>query len=228
MENTINLGKYHTPTSWEELKFKQWQNYLRKQDESKDGNVTLIDTLEAFSDIPRNVIMQLPTDLFEAITSNLRWIMSEPNIDPSNKITINDEEYKINYLEKLRVKEYYDMNIILENDKFNYSALFAILCRKENEIYDEEFVADKFEERCKMFDNINAIEGMKLIGFFLNLYLTYEHRLQNSSMIQALKEELTELAKNISNSQKDMGCSILSRVRQIMILRKLKKFLSQI
>lgn len=228
MENTINLGKYHIPTSWEELKFKQWQNYLRKQDESKDGNVTLIDTLEAFSDIPRNTIMQLPTDLFEAIVGQMKWIMSEPNIDPSNKITINDEEYKINYLEKLRVKEYYDMNIILENDKFNYSALFAILCRKENEIYDEEFVADKFEERCKMFDNINAIEGMKLIGFFLNLYLTHEQLLQNSSTIQALKEELTELAKNISNSQKDMGCSIVSRVRQIMILRKLKKFLNRI
>lgn len=228
MIDKIDLGKYHIPTSWSELTLKQWCNYLRKADMTKDGNVSLFDTLEAFSDIPRKIIMQLPTDLFEAIVGQLKWVVEEPNIQPTNKITINGEGYIINHLEKLKVKEYYDVTTLMENDKFNYPALFAILCRKKDEIYDEDFLADKFEERIEMFEKINAIEGMKLIAFFLNLFVTFNQHLTNYSMVNQIRQEVTELVENIKNSQNHMGCSILSRVRQNMIMRKLKKYLNQI
>ena len=228
MSEKIDFGKYSIATSWNELTLQQWCNYLRKADSSNDGNVTLIDTLEAFSDIPRKIIMQLPTDLFEAIVGQLKWVIEEPNIEPMNKITINGEDYIINHLEKLKVKEYYDITTLMENDKFNYPALFAILCRKQNEVYDEDFLADKFEERIEMFENICAIDGMKLIAFFLNLLLIYNQHLTSYSMVNQIRQEITELVRNIKDSQKHTGCSILSRVRQNMILRKLKKYLNQI
>lgn len=224
----IHLGNYKIAKSWDDVTLLQWQNYLRKLNEKGVQELDIIDTLEAFSDIPRDVIEQIPSDLFDKVFGHLKWLGEDVSPEPSNMVIVNGEMYQINHMEKLKVKEYLDLNTIMENDRFNYSAIFAILCRKPQEEYNQEFVAEKFEERAEMFENISAIEGMKLIAFFLTLYLESVRHSQSSLMAEKYKAELIELAKSIRHSLKLTDYFIPSKVRQIMTLRRLEKSLKNI
>ena len=224
----IQLGQYKVAEKWEDVKLLQWQEYIKKNAESKDGEVDVISTLECFSDIPRDIIMQMPTDMFEAVIERLKWVREDKKPEPTNKIVIDGEEYIINVMEKLKVKEYLDVNTVLESDKYNYAMLFAILCRKVNEQYDEEFIADKLSDRIEMFENIEALKAMGLIAFFLSLYIELGKHSLSSSMVQGLKAEAQELVKSIKNSLKPMDYIIPSKVRQILTLRKLEKSLKNI
>ena len=224
----IQLGKYKVAEKWEDVTLLQWQNYVRNASSKEDNSVDIIRTLETFSDIPRSVINQMPTDLFESVIGRLKWITEQPDQTPTQSVEISGETYTINVMEKLKVKEYLDLNTVIENDKFNYSMIFAILCRKQGEEYDEEFIADKLPDRLEMFENMNCVDGMKLIAFFLTCWVELETRSQNSLVVQAIKEDAQKLAKSIRSSLKPMDYITPSRVRQILTLRKLEKSIKNI
>ena len=80
----------------------------------------------------------------------------------------------------------------------------------------------------EMFENIEALQAMGLIAFFLNLYIELGKHSLSSSMVQDLKQEATELVKSIKSSLKPMDYIIPSKVRQILTLRKLEKSLKNI
>lgn len=224
----IHLGQYTIAKSWDDVTLLQWQEYLRKLNDKGTDKLDVLDTLEAFSDIPRDVIDQLPTPLFEKVFKHLKWLTEEVEADPSNSVEIDGQVYQINHMEKLKVKEYLDLNTVMENDKFNYAVIFAILCRKPNEAYTQEFIADVLPERIEMFEKLPVLDGMKLIAFFLTLYLQFVAHIQNSLMIKEFKSDLIEQVKSIKSSLKPMDYIIPSRVQQIMTLRKLEKSLKNI
>lgn len=224
----IQLGKYKVAEKWEDVTLLQWQNYVRNASSKEDNSVDIISTLETFSDIPRSVINQMPTDLFESVIGRLKWITEQPDQTPSQSVEISGETYTINVMEKLKVKEYLDLNTVIENDKFNYSMIFAILCRKQGEEYDEEFIADKLPDRLEMFEQMNCVDGMKLIAFFLTCWVELETRSRNSLVVQAIKEDAQKLVKSIRSSLKPMDYITPSRVRQILTLRKLEKSIKNI
>ena len=224
----INLGQYHVAESWEDVKLLQWQNYVRNASSKEDNSVDIISTLETFSDIPRSVINQMPTDLFESVIGRLKWITEQPDQTPSQSVEISGETYTINVMEKLKVKEYLDLNTVIENDKFNYSMIFAILCRKQGEEYDEEFIADKLPDRLEMFEQMNCVDGMKLISFFLTCWVELETRSRNSLVINSIKADAIELARNIRTSLKPGIFTTVLHLPQIIKLRKLEKSLEKI
>lgn len=224
----INLGEYHVAEKWEDVTLLQWQNYVRKASSKEDNSVDIISTLECFSDIPRSVINQMPTDLFESVISRLKWIQEQPDQTPSQSVEINGEKYIINVMEKLKVLEYLDLNTVIENDKFNYSMIFAILCRKPGEEYDDDFKADKLPDRLEMFEQMNCVDGMKLIAFFLTCWVELETRSRNSLVIKAIKEDAIRLVENIKNSLTLGDYITPSHLRQIIKLRKLEKSLNSI
>ena len=224
----INLGQYHVAESWEDVTLLQWQNYVRNASSKEDNSVDIISTLETFSDIPRSVINQMPTDLFESVIGRLKWITEQPDQTPSQSVEISGETYTINVMEKLKVKEYLDLNTVIENDKFNYSMIFAILCRKQGEEYDEEFIADKLPDRLEMFEQMNCVDGMKLISFFLTCWVVYETHSRNSLVVQAIKEDAQKLVKSIRSSLKPGICTTVLHLRQILTLRRLEKSLEKI
>ena len=170
----------------------------------------------------------MPTDLFESVIGRLKWITEQPDQTPSQSVEINGETYMINVMEKLKVKEYLDLNTVIENDKFNYSMIFAILCRKQGEEYDEEFIADKLPDRLEMFEQMNCVDGMKLIAFFLTCWVELETRSRNSLVVQTLKADAIELARNIRNLQKPGVFFTVLHLPQIIKLRKLEKSLMKI
>ena len=224
----IQLGKYKVAEKWEDVTLLQWQNYVRNASSKEDNSVDIISTLETFSDIPRSVINQMPTDLFESVIGRLKWITEQPDQTPTQSVEISGDTYMINVMEKLKVKEYLDLNTVIENDKFNYAMIFAILCRKQGEEYDEEFIADKLPDRLEMFEQMNCVDGMKLIAFFLTCYIELETRSRNSLVVQAIKEDAQKLVKSIRSSLKPMDYITPSRVRQILTLRKLEKSIKNI
>lgn len=224
----IQLGKYKVAEKWEDVTLLQWQNYVRNASSKEDNSVDIISTLETFSDIPRSVINQMPTDLFESVIGRLKWITEQPDQTPSQSVEISGETYTINVMEKLKVKEYLDLNTVIENDKFNYAMIFAILCRKQGEEYDEEFIADKLPDRLEMFEQMNCVDGMKLIAFFLTCWVELETRSRNSLVVKAIKEDAQKLVKSIRSSLKPMDYITPSRVRQILTLRKLEKSIKNI
>lgn len=224
----IQLGKYKVAEKWEDVTLLQWQNYVRNASNKEDNSVDIISTLETFSDIPRSIINQMPTDLFESVIGRLKWITEQPDQTPTQSVEISGETYTINVMEKLKVKEYLDLNTVIENDKFNYSMIFAILCRKQGEEYDEEFIADKLPDRLEMFEQMNCVDGMKLIAFFLTCWVELETRSRNSLVVQAIKEDAQKLVKSIRSSLKPMDYITPSRVRQILTLRKLEKSIKNI
>lgn len=224
----INLGQYHVAEKWEDVTLLQWQNYVRNASSKEDNSVDIISTLETFSDIPRSIINQIPTDLFEKVIERLKWIKDTPDQTPTQSVEISGETYTINVMEKLKVKEYLDLNTVIENDKFNYSMIFAILCRKQGEEYDEEFIADKLPERLEMFEQMNCVDGMKLIAFFLTCWVELETRSRNCLVVQAIKEDAQKLVESIKNSLKPMDYITPYRVRQILTLRKLEKSIKNI
>ena len=224
----IQLGNYKVAEKWEDVTLLQWQDYVRKASDKEDNSVDIISTLETFSDIPRSVINQMPTDLFESVVERLKWVTEQPDQTPSASVEINGETYTINVMEKLKVKEYLDLNTVIENDKFNYSMIFAILCRKQGEEYDEEFIADKLPDRLEMFEQLNCVDGMKLIAFFLTCYIELETRTKNSLVVQAIKSDATELVKSIKRSLKPMDYIIPSHLREIIKLLKLERYINKI
>ena len=225
---SINLGSYRIAKSWDEVTLLQWQNYLRKLEEKGQDKLDILSTLEAFSDIPMSIIEQMPTPLFEKVVTHLKWLTEDVNAEPSNQVEINGQIYQINFMEKLKVKEYLDLNTVMENDKLNYAAIFAILCRKPNENYNQDFIADEFSKRVEMFENMKVLDAMKLISFFLTLFLKYETHFQNYLTVEEYKKELMELVRNIKSSFKATDYFIPSKVRQILTLRKLEKSIKAI
>lgn len=224
----IDFGNYNIATSWDEVTLGMWEKYVRKCSEREDNKLDVLSTLECFSNIPRNVIYQIPSDLFGKMFNNLVFLNEEPNSEPSNKIEINGEEYIINVMEKLKVKEYLDLQTVIENDKFNYTYMLSILCRKQGEEYNEEYIADKISKRAEMFNNASINKIMPLLAFFLTLWATSEIPSLNYSMVEDLKSEATKLVKNIRSSLSPMDYIIPSRVRRIMMLRKLEKSIKNI
>ena len=224
----INLGQYHVAESWEDVTLLQWQDYVRKASDKEDNSVDIITTLEVFSDIPRSVINQMPTDLFESVVERLKWIKEQPEQTPSQSVVIDGETYLINVMEKLKVKEYLDLNTVIENDRFNYAMIFSILCRKQGEEYDEEFISCKLPDRLEMFENMNCVDGMKLIAFFLICWVEYETRFRNSLVVEAIKEDAIELAKSIRASLNRGVCTTVWHLPQIIKLLKLEKSLNKI
>ena len=224
----IQLGAYHVAESWEDVTLLQWENYVRQASESEDNSLDIITTLETFSDIPKNIINQMPTDLFEMVVERLKWIKETPDQTPTNSVEINGEKYMINTMEKLKVMEYLDLNTVIENDKFNYSMIFAILCRKPREEYDDDFKADKLPDRLEMFENLDCVRAMKLIGFFLTCWIELETHSRNCLVVQTIKEDAIELVKSMRASLKPMDYITVLHLPQIIKLRKLEKSLEKI
>lgn len=227
-KNEINFGEYTVAKSWDEVTLLQWQNYVRKVAESEDNEIDLIDTVVAFSDIPKDVLLQCPTDLFETIVGHLKWLNDDFDKDPFDKVNIDGEDYIINIMEKLKVQEYNDVNTIIEADKFNYSMIFAVLCRKPNEVYNDDFISNVLPSRIKMFENLPVSKAYGLISFFLLCYLESSQVSQSYSMVAELNEEVAELARNTRSLLKHTDFTTRFNPRLIMRLRKLEKSINSI
>lgn len=218
MKNNFNIT---IPTSWEEITLNQFvQLQSLYANENKPSFNEIISVL---TNIELNELNEYPYFIIEKLMDKLDYLSQEITDKASNKIEINGETYQINYLEHLKFGEYVDVNTVIDGDKNNFKAILAILCRKEGEIYNDDFIALELNKRMDMFDMQPITKVYPLINFFLHC-----NNLSESNMKQYL-ENLKDLANHTVQHYINSLKSGLGRKRflnwRMRKLQKLKKSL---
>lgn len=217
-----DFGKINVPTGWNDITLDKYQK-IEKYYENKDEKFNVIDVLDILIDKDREYIEQLPAEFLETILTHLVFLATTPEVkEPSNKIKIDGEEYIINIMDKLKLGEYVAIDNVLKADNHDYASIFAIICRKEGEVYDSKFEAEKFEERKKMFLSQPVTSILPLISFFLHLFIMLE---KHSQLYSLVEEGINHIQQNIDNLEK-IGVS--KRLSLNWQMRKLRKSLKSI
>lgn len=213
--NNINLGSWTCPVRWSDITLKQFQD-IQRYYADKEKKVDVRDIVHILCNKTRDEVNLLPTEFLEKILEKLSFLSEEPvHQEPQSSIVIKGEKYIINIMEKLKAGEYIDTDTLIKQDKYNYAALFAILCRKEGEVYNDDFIANKLDDRIKMFEEQPVTNIFPLVSFFMNCFLT----LQRPFLLYSAVEEAINLTqKNIENSVND---GAISKCRSIWLTIRL-------
>lgn len=224
-ENVIDFGSWHCPTSWDELTLKQFQE-IEKYYSNKDKDFDIREVLHIFTNKTEDEINALPITFTNELMNNLMFLKDKPkDYEPSNFIEIDGVRYGINVMEKLKTGEFVAIDTILKSDPHDYISIFAVLCRKDGEIYDSKFEAEVFEDRQKLFAKQPIMKIMPLISFFINCYIV---RKMHSLLYSEVEEGLNLMEQNIESSRANGDLSALSTRRLMKKLKKLRKSIKSI
>lgn len=222
-ENVIDFGKWTVPTSWEELTLKQFQE-IEKYYSNKDKDFDIREVLHIFTNKTEDEINALPIVFTNELMNKLMFLKDKPkDYEPSNFIEIDGVRYGINIMEKLKTGEFVAIDTILKNDPHDYISIFAVLCRKDGEIFDSKFEAEEFGKRVELMGKQPAIKMLPLIAFFFNLYVV---RKTHSLLYLEVEEGLNHIQQSINNSE-SLGVfkrrSLNSQVNKLRKLVELNK-----
>ena len=223
--NNIDLGSWTCPVRWSDITLKQFQD-IQRYYADKEKNVDVRDIVHILCGKTRDEVNLLPTEFLEKILEKLSFLSEEPvHQEPQSSIVIKGEKFVINIMEKLKAGEYIDTDTLIKQDKYNYAALFAILCRKEGEVYNDDFIANTLDERIKMFEEQPVTNILPLVSFFTSCFLTLQRPFL---LYSAIQEAINLTQKNIENSVKDGDMSKLHmtwlKIR-LSILKSYSKFI---
>ena len=223
-----DFGNITVPTSWDEVKLKDFITLMKLQEEENKEDVSLIDIMAVLTGTDKKYIYSLPSDFANTIMAHLLFLNKPLKEEPKAEVIIDGNLYKINYMEKLKFGEYTDANTVMANDKFDYASLLAILCRREGEIYDDDYIAEHLDERTEMWNNQPITKVYPLVCFFLLLSTISGKHLERYMMEgeQAIDQSLTHIEDSLkSGAVKKFS---LSYVKARWKLRKLRKCMSQL
>lgn len=218
--NIIDLGEVQVPESWNDVTLAKYQQIERFYAD-KDKKFNVIDVLDIIIDKNKDYIMNLPAEFLNIILDKLQFILTPPKEEkPTNKIEISGETYIINVQNKLKTGEWVAAEMVMKDDKHNYAAILAILCRKQDEIYDSKFENEILEDRIKLFEKQPVTKILPIINFFLSCYMMLELPSQLSTKVE---EELNHIRKHIENSEKIGVCKKRYLIWRAKKLQKLLK-----
>ena len=223
-ENIYDFKKWNVPTRWDEINLKTWSKIQQLYTENE--NEALIELISILCNKKRSEVQELPTSFLEIILTHLQFLYTPiPKVEPKPYIEINNERYEINIMEKMRTGEYIDINTILKDDKYSYATILAILCRKKGEMYNDTYIAEKLNDRIKMFENLPITEVLPIITFFLNCYLLSEVTTQ---LYTTIEDGVKDIRKNIQILHQNGEVSKRSMKSVEKTLRNLEKRLKSL
>ena len=225
-----DFGKIKVPTKWEEVTLGQFEKIMRLTG-GENKRVDVISLLSILTGQDENYINSLPASFVETLMAHLIFLNDNPRTydNTASTIKIGNDLYSIHFLEELKFGEYVEVNESIKNDPLDYSTILAILCRKDGEAFDEDYVANKFKQRKEMFQEQPVTEILPLIGFFLKLFLI--SRVDSKRCSTELESVTNQLLQHTNNSVSngDGGKRSLSwRMRTLLKLKKLNKAMSRI
>ena len=223
-----DFGNITVPTSWDEVKLKDFITLMKLQEEENKEDVSLIDIMAVLTGTDKKYIYSLPSDFANTIMAHLLFLNKPLKEEPKAEVIIDGNLYKINYMEKLKFGEYTDANTVMANDKFDYASLLAILCRREGEIYDDDYIAEHLDERTEMWNNQPITKVYPLVCFFLLLSTISGKHLEHymTEGEQAIDQSLTHIEDSLKNGA--VKKFSLNYVKARWKLRKLRKCMSQL
>ena len=224
-EEIIDYGSWDIPTDWSQITLRQFQdidNYYK----DKERNFDVRDVIHILAGKTIDEVNQLPVEFLEIIFDKLSFMNEQPVVgEPTNKIELDGVTYQVNIMNKLKTGEYVAVDSVVKTDAANFAAILAIICRKEDEIFDSKFENEILEDRIKMFENAPITKVLPIMNFFINCYILSETPSQLYSMVE---EEINLTRQNIQDSVKNGGITKLSSRWQMRKLRKLEKSLKSI
>lgn len=225
-----DFGSIKIPTKWEEVTLGQFEKIM-KLTGGENKSVDVISLLSILTGQDENYINSLPASFVETLMAHLIFLNDNPRTydNTASQIKIEGELYSIHFLEELKFGEYVEVNESIKNDPVDYSSILAILCRKDGEAFDEDYVANKFKRRKEMFQEQPVTEILPLIGFFLKLFLLSKANSQHclTELESATNQLLLHTNSSVNNG--DGGRHSLSwRMRTTQKLKKLSKAMSRI
>lgn len=207
-------------SSWDTMTLGQFEAMMKA---NENEGLSILEIMSILSDKSLEEIEAMPYDVVEQIKDVLGFLQTPPQQgQPSNTITINSEEYTVNNEEKMRVGEYVAINQVVDADPHAYSMMLAILCRKKGEVYNDDFVADKLEDRVAMFKSLPMTKAMPLVGFFLMSWQLSRGFIREST-VEEIKDRADQLAKSIETSLDDTDATIFSKMRWRTRLGRLRR-----
>lgn len=225
-EVIMNFGEWKIADKWEDVSLRQFTE-LMKLNENEIRDVR--DVIAILSDHTKDEINLLPIDFIESMMARLTFLNKAPEVNNSNEIKIDGEVYFVNVMEKLKTGEFVDINTAIQSDSLNYAAFLAILCRKKGEVYNDDFIANKLDERIEMYNNQPITKILPVIGFFLNLWRISKVPSQNC--MTEIQQTANQLLKDTETSLRSGGYKKLS-LKQLMKvwlnIRKYKKCMRQL
>ena len=223
-----DFGSITVPTSWEQITLGQFITLMKLQEEEGKEEPSIVDIMAVLTGTDKKYIYSLPSDFANTIMAHLLFLNKPLKEEPKAEVIIDGNLYKINYMEKLKFGEYTDANTVMANDKFDYASLLAILCRREGEIYDDDYIAEHLDERTEMWNNQPITKVYPLVCFFLTLSALSEKHLQHfmTEGEQAIDQLLTHIEDSLRNGEHKKFS--LSYVKARWKLRKLRKCMSQL
>lgn len=223
-----DFGNITVPTSWEQITLGQFVKLMRLQEEENKEDVSLIDIMAVLTGTDKKYIYSLPSDFANTIMAHLLFLNKPLKEEPKAEVIIDGNLYKINYMEKLKFGEYTDANTVMANDKFDYASLLAILCRREGEIYDDDYIAEHLDERIEMWNDQPITVVYPLVCFFLTLSVVSGKHLQDfmTEGEQVIDQSLTHIENSLKSGE--VKKFSMSYVKARWKLRKLRKCMSQL
>ena len=218
-KENIDYGSWTVPTSWDELTLKMFQD-IEKYYSDKDEGFNIREVLHIFTNKSEDEINALPITFTNELMNKLIFLKDKPkDVKPSNFIEIDGERYVINVMEQLKTGEFVSIDTILKNDPHDYVSVFAVLCRKDGEIYDSKFEAEEFEKRVELMGKQPVMKMLPLIAFFLNLYVV---RKTHSLLYSEVEEGLIHIQQSIDNSE---NLGVFKKLSLNLRMKKLRKLL---
>lgn len=224
-----DFGKIKVPTKWEEVTLGQFEKIM-KLTGGESKRVDVMSLLSILTGQDEDYINSLPASFVETLMAHLIFLNDNPRTydHTASQIKIGDDFYSIHFLEELKFGEYVEVNESIKNDPLDYSSILAILCRKDGELFDEDYVANKFRKRKEMFQEQPVTEILPLIGFFLKLFLISRANSQGclTELESATSQLLQHTNSSVSNGDGEKR-SLSWRMRTTRKLKKLNKAMSR-
>lgn len=224
-----DFGKIKVPTKWEEVTLGQFEKIM-KLTGGESKKVDVMSLLSILTGQDEDYINSLPASFVETLMAHLIFLNDNPRTydHTASQIKIGNDFYSIHFLEELKFGEYVEVNESIKNDPLDYSSILAILCRKDGELFDEDYVANRFKKRKEMFQEQPVTEILPLIGFFLKLFLISRANSQGclTELESATNQLLQHTSSSVSNGDGEKR-SLSWRMRTSRKLKKLNKAMSR-
>lgn len=234
METIIkDYGSITIPEKWEQVTLGQFEKIMDIiKGEEENTSINVVKLLAILTDTDEDYINSLPAEFVESLMARLLFLNDDPTKDSDkmakSQICIDGEFYHINYMEQMKFGEYVQVNEVTRTNPLDYSSILAILCRKNDEPFDDDFAANQFQKRKEMFSKQPVTDIIPLIAFFLKLFLVSQRH--SKTYLKELESQTGQLLKDTENSVINGAGrkrSLSWRMRTLLKLRKYNKIMSR-
>jgi hypothetical protein len=226
MSKRLNYNFDNIPTKWSEMTLNKFIGLKRLHDECDGKEIPTLKLLAYITDKEEKYFKDMPALLVEKLITSLTFLREELPSKIDNTVIIDDVIYKINTEEHLKFQEFVDTQTVLEADKYNLPAILGILCRKEGEVYDDEYIANELPNRIEMFGNANMVQIQPLLNFFLQCSLKFI--VTTPQFLTQVSKEVNHILQDYENLIKNGDGKKRFSIWQKIKLRKLKKLAKSI